>query len=43
MTKLSKEPIFAGKQDMAITTETLHFENARAALQLLGGDERKVD
>ena len=25
-----------------ITTETLHFENARAALQLLGGDERNL-
>ncbi len=26
----------------AIATETLHFENARAALQLLGGDERNL-
>jgi phosphate starvation-inducible PhoH-like protein len=42
VTKLPEEPIFAGKQDMAITTETLHFENARAALQLLGGDERNL-
>jgi phosphate starvation-inducible PhoH-like protein len=25
-----------------MTTETLHFENARAALQLLGGDERNL-
>ena len=25
-----------------MTIETLHFENARAALQLLGGDERNL-
>lgn len=42
MTKLFKEPIIQSTRDMATTTETLHFENARAALQLLGGDERNL-
>jgi len=42
VTKLLKEPIIQSTRDMATTTETLHFENARAALQLLGGDERNL-
>ena len=42
MTKLPKEPTIQSTRDMATTTETLHFENARAALQLLGGDERNL-
>jgi phosphate starvation-inducible PhoH-like protein len=35
-------PATASSPASATATETLHFENARAALQLLGGDERNL-